>query len=58
MRKFRPWVIGIGIIAVAAVIGANIDDTVLEQEDLKEEPAWVEPDSIAGELTVEQIVND
>ena len=58
MRKFRPWVIGIGIIAVVAVIGANIYDTVLEQEDLKEEPAWVEPDSIAGELTVEQIVND
>ena len=58
MRKFRPWVIGFGIIAVVAVIGANIYDTVLEQEDLKEEPAWVEPDSIAGELTVEQIVND
>jgi len=58
MRKFRPWVIGIGIIAVVAVIGANIYDTVLEQEDLKEEPAWVEPDSIAGELTVEQTVND
>ena len=58
MRKFRPWVIGFGIIAIVAVIGANIYDTVLEQEDLKEEPAWVEPDSIAGELTVEQTVND
>ena len=58
MRKFRPWVIGLGIIALVAVIGANIHDSILEQEDLKEEPAWVEPDSIAGELTVEQIVND
>ena len=58
MRKFRPWVIGFGIIAIVAVIGANIYDTMLEQEDLKEEPAWVEPDSIAGELMVEQIVHD
>ena len=58
MRKFRPWVIGFGILAVVAVIAANIFDTMLEKEDMKDEPAWVEPDSIAGELRVEQIVND
>lgn len=58
MRKFRPWVITIGILAVVAVIGANIYDSVLEKEDLKEEPAWIEPDSVAADLTVEQIVHD
>ncbi|MBR0195344.1 MAG: hypothetical protein IJQ32_03805 [Paludibacteraceae bacterium] len=58
MRKLRPWVIGFGILAVVAVIAANIFDTMLGKEDMKDEPAWVEPDSIAGELRVEQIVND
>ena len=58
MRKLRPWVIGFGIIAVVAVIAANIYDTMLEKEEMKDEPAWVEPDSIAGELGVEQTVND
>ena len=58
MRKFRPWVIGFGILAVVTVIAANIFDTMLGKEDMKDEPAWVEPDSIAGELRVEQIVND
>jgi len=58
MRKFRPWVISFGIIVLVAVICANIYDSILEKEDLKEEPAWVEPDSIAGELTVEQTVHD
>ena len=58
MRKFRPWVIGFGILAVVTVIAANIFDTMLGKEDMKDEPAWVEPDSIAGELRIEQIVND
>lgn len=58
MRKFRPWVISFGIIVLAAVICANIYDSILEKEDQKEEPAWVEPDSIAVELMVEQTIHD
>ena len=58
MRKFRPWVIGFGILAIVAVICANIYDSMLEKEDLKDEPAWIELDSIASELMEEQVVND
>jgi hypothetical protein len=52
MKKLRPWVIAIGILAVIAVICANIYDSVLEKEDLKDEPAWVEPDTTAVETPV------
>jgi hypothetical protein len=55
MRKFRPWIIGLGILAVIAVICANIYDSMLEKEDLKDEPAWVEPDTTAVDTLV---VND
>lgn len=45
MKKILPWIVGFGILAIVLLIGANIYDSIAEQEALKEEPAWIEPDS-------------
>jgi hypothetical protein len=55
MKKLLPWIVGFGILAVVAVICANIYVSVLEKEDMKDAPAWIEPDTTAVEVPA---VND
>ncbi|MBO6305896.1 MAG: hypothetical protein J6M55_00160 [Paludibacteraceae bacterium] len=42
MKRLLPWLVGFGLLAVVAVIAANIYDTVIYNAE-EDEPAWVEP---------------
>ena len=42
MKRLLPWLVGFGLLAVVAVIAANIYDTVVYNAE-EDEPAWVEP---------------
>ena len=53
-KKLTPWIVGLGLLAVIAVICANVYDHMRENEDMQEEPAWIAQDSVP----VVEVAND